>query len=174
MQLSRPKPAETMLQPTPAILVEATVASVKPSSLSRKEIAVSELRDRRSEISAELAKQIGIARERGGLPSLPTPEMTEAQNRLDACDAELRTARAEMVKARQDFAPEFNRAVDEFRRNAGNKLVQAVALIADAHSLLAAVEHRAQCSGIETSMRSHSLREAAAIIEPIARTYGTR
>jgi len=176
MQFNRSRlAAEVTLQPTPAILVEAAVASVKPSSLTRKEIAVSELRDRRAEISAEFTKHLEAARQRdGGLPSTQTEAMAAAQKKLDACDAELRTARADMVKARQDFAPEFNRVVDEFRRDAGNKLIQATALIAGAHAMLAAVEHRAQCSGIETSLRSHSLREAAAIIEPIARNFGAR
>jgi hypothetical protein len=176
MQFARTKPtAEIALQPTPVILVEAAVASVKPSTLSRKEAAVSDLRDRRSEISAKLAKHLEAARERGGgLPSTPTEPMVAAQKTLDACDVELRTARADLVRARQEFAPEFNRVVDEFRREAGNKLIEALSLIVEAHAVLAAVEHRALCSGIETSMHSHSLRGAAGIIEPVARSYGQR
>src|SRR5204863_7439624 len=97
-------PGEVALQPTPAILIQAAIAHCKPSSLTRKEAVVSELRDRRSELSAEFNRHLDAARGPGDtLPSQPTPRMIEIQKKIDACDVELRKARAEMIQARQDF-----------------------------------------------------------------------
>ena len=166
----RPPFTEIVPQPTPAILIQAAIASVKPSSLTRKEAAVSEWRDHRSELAAEFNRHLDAARGPGDtLPSQPTPRMIEIQKKIDACDVELRKARAEMIQARQDFTPEFNRVADEFRSEAGDKLAQAAALIVDAHANIAAVEHSAQCSGIEINFRSHLLRNAAALIAGVSR-----
>lgn len=143
---------------TTAIAIEAAVASVKPSALVQAELVVSQLRDRRAELSAELGAVLAEARKRSS-ESLPIAA-TVLQKKIADLDEEIRVANSDMQQRRQAFVAQFTAITEEFRSAAMEKIRAAAPSIVEAAETFAAIERIALKAGIEVTLVSPVVRAA--------------
>lgn len=146
----------------PVETVLAAIAAAKPAALVKVEAKVMQLRESRSALSAELSKVMPAAREQISRHGKRPLEVAALERKIESLDQEIREARCEMHRRRQEFVDgEFARVAGEFKAQAAAEIRKYMLGLTKPFEILAALDHAAMRNGVE--YRSGSAEVGAAL-----------